>query len=55
MSECTFHPDEHATAELNVRDPVVDDQIALPICETCVERYDERQAAYLRDEEAADE
>jgi len=49
MSECAFHPQNHATAELNVRDPVVDGQIAIPICDDCVEQYDKVQARYLKE------
>lgn len=51
MTECAFHPENHATAELGVHDPVVDDRIQIPICDECVEAYDEIQAEYLKGEQ----
>jgi len=49
MSECLFHPDNHATAELGVDDPLAG-RINIPICDQCVNAYDELQAEYLRAE-----
>lgn len=50
MVECAFHPENHSTAELGVMDPVVQDRITIPICDECVEAYDEIQEQYLEDE-----
>ena len=46
MTECTFCPEEHATAELGVYDPIVGDRIPIPICDGCVESYDDIQEKY---------
>lgn len=49
--ECTFHPENHATTELNVHDKVLDDQIQIPICDECVKAYDDLQHQYLKESE----
>ena len=46
MTECAFHPDNHATAELGVTDPLVG-RVTIPICDDCVDAYDEIQQEYL--------
>ena len=50
MTECAFHPEKHATAELGVKDPLVNDRIAIPICDDCVDSYDKIQKQYLKEQ-----
>jgi len=49
MSECAFHPENHATAELGVTDPLVG-RVMIPICDECVNAYDEIQQQHLEEQ-----
>jgi len=50
MTECAFHPENHSTAELGVSDPLVEDTIRIPICEECVDAYDNLVDKRLREQ-----